>query len=338
MKLKNIVITLLAIFSIISLFIYIEPSVTGFAVQNKLMIANISVSADEFDQEIKVEQYDDYEIKIDNALYYFTAEIKKEQPVNYILIEFETDNAQLGEFTKEDVSLYYYKDGWVKLETEFVREKGRYNYYKAKADRFGLFAAALRKEEKKEIIAPKVNEDEIVLFALIPIFGILILSIIFSFTFVKLIQKINYRFYLLLKKGFIGLFKFVLSSGIVFLVLGIISPEQTGAESKDIIYYALIPLFTLSILSDLILNFFLWVHRLIEYNKVYRFLRNSFWIFTASFIMIFSLLVLLVPENTGSINSAELIIYGLAPILAMSFVPIFAFYIIYLLFRRFVRA
>lgn len=333
MKLKNIIITLFVIFSLIGLLIYIDPTTTGFAVQDRFLINNVSVSAKEFNQQVKVEQFDDYEIKMDNALYYFTANVEKEQAIDYLLLEFEVDNTQLREFNKEDVSLYFYKDGWIKEDTEFIKEYGRYNYYRAKGEGFGLYAVALRKQEK-QAVTPKISEDDIILYGLAPILAILLLFSIFSYGSVKLIQKLNYRIYLFLKRGFIGLIKFSLSFGIVVLILGILSPEQSGVSGKDIVYYALIPMIALTLFMDLFLNFFLWVHRLVQYNRVYRFFRNFFGLFVVSLTLIFGLLIKVAPKAEGTVTRADLILYGLLPIICMNFIFVLVVYAFYILVRK----
>ena len=153
MRLKNILLILTAIFVLIGIFAYIEPSITGLVIQDRFLISDVQVSADKFDQEIKVEQFDDYEIKFDNALYYFTIEPESEQDINYILVDFIVDSSQVRDYVKEEIGLYYFNDEvWQKLDTKFVKQDGRFYYYNAKNKKFGLLDLGFVKTKKIRLL------------------------------------------------------------------------------------------------------------------------------------------------------------------------------------------
>ncbi len=326
MKFKSILLILIGIFLLVGMFIYVEPSITGLATQERFMISDVKVSAQEFDQEIKVEQFDEHEIKFDNALYYFTIKPEYEQDINYVLIEFIADSSQVKDY---DAGLYLYKDGWLKLDSEFVKQDGRFLYYKSKSENFGLFAVGLSGKAEE-----KMNKNDLLLFALLPIFIIILLFSALCYGFVEIIQKINYRFYLVFKKIIFGLLKFGLSFGIVIMILDLISPNYGGAGQVNLIYYAVIPLVILTLLSDIILNFILYVHRLIEYNKVYKFSRNLILLFALGFVWIVGLLNNYVPKIEGSLTRSEVLIYGLIPVVLMTFGFVFVFYVLYVLVKK----
>lgn len=330
MRAKYILITMIVIFALVSLFIYIDPSVTSFAVQDRFLISNVKVSAASFDQEIKVEQFDDHSIKLDNSLYYFTLDVNRKQEINYILVEFMVDSSQFS----EDIGLYYYDQEWKELEKEFVKKDGRYNYYKAKADDFGLFGVARKKLEDK-VAAPIVSKSDLLMFGLIPVILCVLLFILLSYSFVLVLQKFSYRFYLVLKRIFVEIIKFVLSLSIVILILDLISADKVGNVSNiNLIYYAVIPVLVLSLLSDAILNLILWIHRVIEYNRIYKFFRNTFWLFGFVFLVVVGLLYKFIPKVDGVLSDSDVLIFGLIPLVVISFLFLFLFYSIYALIRR----
>ena len=323
MRFKNIVLVLFGIFLLVGLFIYVEPSVTGLVVQDRFLISDVQVSADSFDQEVKFEQFDDYSIKLDDALYYFTVEVDREVSVNYLLIEFMVDSTQIS----EDVGLYYYDGSWVELDVEFVKEFGRYNYYEGKGFGFGLFDVGVKGEDK--IVVAK---NDLLLFGLLPMFGLLLLFISLSFGFVLLVQRFSYRFYLILKKGFVGLVKFGLSFGIVVLILSLVSPKSGDVSNVNLLYYVILPLLVLSLLSNVILNLVLYVRRVVVGGRGYRFVRNSFWLFVSVLVGVFVWFEKSIPSDlSGSLSRGEILLFGLLPLVSVSlfFVLVLYFVIVF---------
>ena len=321
MKFKNIVLVLFGIFLLVGLFIYIEPAITGLFVQDRFLISDVKVSADSFDQEVKVEQFDDYLIELDDALYYFTVEVDEEVFVNYLLIEFMVDSSQIS----DGVGLYYFDDSWVELDVEFVKEDGRYNYYEGKGFEFGLFAVGVKGEDK-------VAKNDLLLFGLIPLFVLLLFFISLSLGLVLFVQRMSYRFYLLLKKSLVVLVKFGLSLGIVVLILGLVSPRSGDVSNISLLYYVIIPLLVLSLLSDDVLHLVLYVRRLVVGSRGYRFVRNSFWLFVSVLVGVFVWFERSIPsEFSGSLGRGDVILFGLLPLVSVSlfFVLVLYFVIVF---------
>ena len=125
-----------------------------------------------------------------------------------------------------------------------------------------------------------------------------------------------------------------MSFGIVVLVLDIISPKTGDVGQISFIYYVLIPLVILVLLSDMFLNLILWVHRRIEYNNVYKVFRNLFAVFVLILGGIVGLFVKFVPKVEGVVTRFDIIVYGLLPLIFMSLSVVVVLSLFYVLIRR----
>ena len=105
------------------------------------------------------------EFTTENAYFYFEVTNDKLNSGNMVLflVRFRV-RADSG-YIKETVSLNVYKNGWLRLPTEFIGEDSEYYYYESKTDGFSLFAITGQKklpalEERKPEISITAAEEE----------------------------------------------------------------------------------------------------------------------------------------------------------------------------------